>query len=100
MDGDSFLGTEMDNKSAGNASLGGSILVIGWNDDISLSIIALVTNTGTTALKESADIDTVLGVEPETDKVSVKGWNGGSLISIGALVTTKGTEEPGNSLSI
>ena len=42
----------------------------------------------TAALGKSADVDAVLGVEIEGDKVSVTGWNCGFSISIGSLVTT------------
>ena len=44
---------------------------------------------GTSELRESADSDTVIGVELELDKSEVAGWDDSLSVSIGDLITNK-----------
>ena len=76
----------MDDISEGTAAIGESAFV----DAFSISVGDIVTTTGTEALKGNADVDAVLGVELEEDKVESTGWYVGSSISICALVTATG----------
>ena len=66
---------------------GYKLSVIGWNGEFSISIGALFTTTGPVALRESVDVDEVLGVEVEKDKVSARGLIDGLPVYIGDIVT-------------
>ena len=58
---DFFIGTKMDDKSAGTTSLCEN----GFVDYVLISICDIVTTTGTVALKVNSDVDTVIEVELE-----------------------------------
>ena len=54
----------------------------------------------TSVLVESADVDAVLVVEPEEDKLSVSGLNDGLSVYVGVIVTTTGNEALGESSDV
>ena len=59
---DGFLGTEIYNKLAGTLALGKTVVVTGSNGFFTFSIGALVTTTGTTALKVTSYVGTYIVV--------------------------------------
>ena len=66
----------------------------------SISTGSLVITTGNILIKVSVDVDAVLWVELEEDKVAVTGWNSGSSVSTGDLVKTTGTVSLGYGLAV
>ena len=78
-----FLGTEIDDaiffvKAEGTKSLGESayvyaVLEVEIEDGLAASIGALVTTIFTVSQGYITDVDTILGVELEEDKVAVTG---------------------------
>ena len=90
----------MGGKLAGTEALGESVSVTGWKLWFSVSIDDLVTNTVNPSLKLIADVDVVLGVDLDEDKLSVTVCNCGSLISIVFLVRTTGTASLGYGLDV